>query len=77
MRKPQAKKRTKKVVVPLPEGFPAVGSLVRYYSEGWRTGTLDSTKGNTAFIRPIAGFKAAQPNRVKVALSDVEIPKRE
>lgn len=69
MAEPQRKKRTKKVAVPLPEGFPAVGSYVTYYWEGRRMGTLISADGRIAIVtRP-------HKRNLTIPIEDVEIPK--
>ncbi len=48
-----------------------IGSLVRYYDEGWRTGSLESVKGKIARIRPLAGFRAEPKRCVKSPIGDV------
>jgi hypothetical protein len=58
----------RKVKIPLPEGFPAIGSYVSYYSNGWYHGTLKAVKGNQAIIERFIG------RDVKIPLGDVEIP---
>lgn len=49
-----------------------IGSLVRYYLEGWRYGHLVADNGNTSIVSPIAAFKATQPKNVRVPTMDVE-----
>lgn len=49
------------------------GSLVRYYDEGWRTGHIEEIIGKIAKIKPIAGYKAANPRCVKIPIGDVEL----
>lgn len=71
MAKPQRKKRTKKDAIPLPEGFPAVGSYVGYYWEGWRHGTLEATNGVTATIR------LSERKSRKIPVGDVELVKEQ
>ncbi len=68
MTKPQGKKRIKKESIPLPEGFPVVGSYVGFYWEGWRHGLLEATNGITATIR------ISERKSRKIPISDVEIP---
>jgi hypothetical protein len=61
--------RKKKPVPPLPAGFPAIDSYVRYYREGWHQGYLRSTTdGKTATIERFKG------RDVKIPIEDVEIP---
>jgi hypothetical protein len=61
--------RKKKEVPALPPGFPAIGSYVRYYDDGWYHGYLRSVKSGTiATIEPFRG------RDVKVPVSNVEIP---
>lgn len=50
----------------------AIGSLVRYYLEGWRYGHLVSDNGNTSVVAPISAYKASQPKNVRVPTIDVE-----
>ena len=51
-----------------------VGALVRYYLEGWRCGHIESSKGATAKVRPMAGrYAASAPRLVNVPLTDIEI----
>lgn len=59
-------KRTKKVPLPFP-----IGTLVRFYDEGWRAGHFDgmATKEDV-IIRPI-GPKGRVMRLVTVPLSDV------
>lgn len=68
MSKPQAKKRTKKVVLPIPGGFPAVGSYVKFYDNGWRHGRMDYAYNNVVKIH--------RPGKrdLKLVFADVEIP---
>lgn len=61
----------KKDAIPLPEGFPAVGSLVEFYDNGTRFGYLEDVTNGVAIIRPIAAFKASVPRLVKVSIGDV------
>lgn len=59
----------RKPVVPLPAGFPAIGSYVRYYDDGWYHGYLRSTTGGkTATIERFHG------RDVKIPVENVEIP---
>jgi hypothetical protein len=54
---------------------PLLGFLneyVRYYSEGWRCGTLVEVTKHHARIRPIVGKYAGEPNCIKVAFSDIQ-----
>lgn len=48
-----------------------LGTLVRYYSDGWRYGHLTKVKGESATIRPMAPYKGGQPRDVTVPLKDV------
>jgi hypothetical protein len=59
----------RKVIVPLPENFPAVGTYVRYYHGGWYHGYLRSTKDGK-----IATIERFQGRDVKIPITDVEIP---
>jgi len=60
----------RKPKIPLPEGFPPVGSYVRYYHEGWYHGVLKAMSNNLAIIERFRG------NDVKIPLGDVEIPEK-
>lgn len=60
--------RKKKVVEPLPAGFPAVGSYVRYYANGWRMGVLGFAEGKVAKI------KRPGKRDLTIPIEDVEIP---
>lgn len=48
-----------------------IGSLVHYYLDGWRYGTLESVKKTVATIRPIGGFASGTPRCVKLHVSDI------
>lgn len=50
----------------------AIGSLVRYYLDGWRYGHLVADNGNTCVVTPISAYKATQPKNVRVPTTDVE-----
>lgn len=63
------KKKEPVRIIPLAAGVE-IGGLVRYYSNGWRTGTLEEVSGNDAGIRPIGGAKHAHLKWVNV--SEVE-----
>jgi hypothetical protein len=65
-------KRTRYVEEPLPEGFPAIGSLVRYYDEGWRHGYLVVVKRKVATIRTIGGTCQT----AKFPITEIVIPRR-
>lgn len=61
----------RKIILPLPAGFPEVGEYVSYYDEGWRHGYLRSIiGGRTAVIERFIG------RDVKVPVGDVEIPEK-
>lgn len=49
-----------------------IGSLVRFYREGWYTGTLESIENYVCLIRPIAAKGAAKKRVVRVHQEDVE-----
>lgn len=55
--------------MPLPEGFPEVGTYVSYYWEGWRHGIMEATNGITVTIR------ISERKSRKIPIEDVEIPK--
>jgi hypothetical protein len=38
-----------------PAPDPRIGSLVRFYDEGWRHGYLEKVEKGSAFVRAIAG----------------------
>jgi hypothetical protein len=52
-----------------------VGSLVRYYDDGWRYGHLEEVKKGIAIVRPIVSKYAATPRCAKVPAVDVQIEK--
>ena len=49
-----------------------IGSQVSYYREGWRIGYLESVKGGSARIRPIAAKNAAVKRCFTVPVEDVK-----
>ena len=53
----------------LPAGF-VLGGLIRYYHNGWRTGTLQEFKNGIGSVSPIGGKLHARAR--KVALADLE-----
>ena len=61
--------RKKKELPPLPQGFPEVGTYVRYYRDAWHHGYLKSVTGNT-----LATIERFQGRDVHVPVADVEIP---
>lgn len=66
-------KRVRYVEEPLPDGFPAIGALVRYYDEGWRHGYLESVKRKVACVRHIGGAFGC----TKIPISEIVIPVKE
>lgn len=64
-------KKVKKTFIPLPDGV-TVGELVRYYSNGWRTGHLEEVSGNDAGVRSVGTYLHG-PTRLKwVSVTDLE-----
>lgn len=63
--------RKKKEATPLPEGFPSIGSYVRYYHNGWYHGYLKAVTSGT-----LVTIERFQGRDVKVPVGDVEIPEK-
>lgn len=59
-----------KKVEALTDGL-VLGALVQYYENGWRHGYLESIKGQTAKVRPIAMYNS-NPNRLTVHLTNIK-----
>lgn len=55
----------------LPEGL-IIGKFIRYYKDGWKTGTLEAFSKGTATIVPIGGYGAGKKHHVKVPEANVE-----
>ncbi len=49
-----------------------IGTIVHYYSSGWRYGHLEKVKGIIASVRPIAAYKATRPNLIRIPVADIE-----
>lgn len=67
-------KRTKRVHTfqSLPEGCQ-IGSMVLYYTKGWKVGYVSEVKGNTVGIRPIGGYKCTQQKHlVWIPITDIK-----
>lgn len=55
----------------MPINEDSVGSVVRFYRDGWRCGHLEELNGACAMIRPIGGG-ANKRRLAKIPLCDVE-----
>lgn len=64
-------KRVPKIIIPLPAGV-ALGAMLRYYSNGWRTGRLEKVKGNDMGIRPVGTQLYKDAHLKWINVSDVE-----
>lgn len=64
-------KKTKLEPKPLPEGL-VLGTNVRYYNNGWKTGLLDKWEDGLALITPIGGYGAGVKRHIKVSEANIE-----
>jgi hypothetical protein len=67
---PEKAKRTRKIKERGSEPHPLshlVGKLVRYYSDGWYHGYLESLDGDTATIRPISKREGVRNTDVHIS----------
>jgi hypothetical protein len=66
-------KQKNKVVIPLPKGVK-VGDQIRYYSNGWRVGTLEKVQGNQAGIHTCGTYLHPDTGRLKwIGIIDIRI----
>lgn len=64
-------------VKPEPHPFErAIGELVSYYDEGWRSGYLEEIEKHTVRIKPIVGYKAASHRCIRIPIGDMKLIER-